>query len=110
MDKAPIYNCIEKNSFSFALPKFLEVVSRDNGGRIHLRTPCSGQATLFVCLIKKNGTAVASHINDIYRMIMLDEQFNQKSILLIMPNVGPEFTPMFVRTKFIIFLQAIKTT
>ena len=41
-------------------------VTKDNSDRIHLRTPCSGQATLFFRSVKKNGITDVSHINNIY--------------------------------------------
>ena len=48
-----------------------ERVTKDNSDRIHLGTPCSGQATLFFGSVKKNGITDVSHINNIYIYIYI---------------------------------------
>ena len=68
----------------------------DNLGHIHLNTPYSGPAHVYICSSKYNGTTVVSHITDIHKIICADDALKDKLVLMIMADGGPDFTPISV--------------
>lgn len=72
----------------------------DNLGRLHLSTPYSGPARVFVRSSKYDGTTVVSHISDIHKIISSDKDLKEKPVLMLMADGGPDFTPMSVLNTF----------
>ncbi|CAB3978472.1 Hypothetical predicted protein [Paramuricea clavata] len=85
-EEAPIYICMKNEPLAFTLPVFCKEsvqkfeslpinpgsLTYDNLGRLHLNTPYSGPAHVYICSSKYNGT-VASHITDIHGIICGDD-------------------------------------
>jgi uncharacterized phosphosugar-binding protein len=53
-------------------------------------------AHVYIRSSKYNGTTVVSHITDIRRIICGDEELKNKSVLMIIADGGPDFTPISV--------------
>ena len=50
-----------------------------------------------------------SHITDIRRIICGDEELKNKSVLMIIADGGPDFTPIYICAKYIVFYCLFKT-
>ena len=63
----------------------------DNHGRAHLYPPNAGRCYVFLRAQRFNGTTISTHIIDLHNILTREE--NQKPVLLIMSDNGPDFAP-----------------
>ena len=121
-EEAPIYICMKNEPLAFTLPVFhkesIEKFSSlsinpgsltfDNLGCLHLNTPYSGPSHVYIRSSKYNGTTAVSHITDIHKIICADKTLKNKSVLMIMADSGPDFTPISVLNS-LYFYRLFKT-
>ena len=121
-EEAPIYICMKNEPLAFALPVFCKEsiekfsslsinpgsLTFDNLGRLHLNTPYSGPSHVYIRSSKYNGITAVSHITDIHKIICADKMLKNKSVLMIMADGGPDFTPISVLNS-LYFYRLFKT-
>ena len=64
-------------------------VTYDNLGRVHLPTPYTGLAFLSLRAIKYHSSSIASHVTDLYQILVVKD----KSSAVIISDGGPDYSP-----------------
>ena len=62
-------------------------------GRLHLATSYTGRLNIFLRAQKFNGTTIATHVDDIIKIVSEDESLSSKSLMMLMSDNGPDFNP-----------------
>ena len=109
--ESPIYYCISKDetlvkvcSVTFkkeTLEKYKHMSSLslndtiyDGVGRVHMKTPYSGEANVVIRSHKYNATSIATHVTNLYEMLKPIKE--TKSVFMFLSDGGPDFNPAHI--------------
>ena len=61
--------------------------------RLHLANLYTSQSSIFLRAQRFHGTTVATHGDDIFKIINQDESLSNKPLMMLMSENGPDFNP-----------------
>lgn len=81
-------------------------LNHDTLGRLHLVTSNTGRSSIFLRAQGFNGTTVATHDDDIIKIINEHESLPNKPLMMLMSNDDPDFNPKSVLNMIYFYRQA----
>ena len=76
---------------------------QDSIGRLHIKTPYSGNSSVVTRAQIFKSTTIVTHITDLYNFIKSNPDYSDKSGLMLISDGGPDFNPMSLLNEVFLF-------